>query len=90
MLFISSYKLFSFLTHFQQMLHFRRCRSGTLVENEFRYLHFCPDFFSYAGRRHDMEAKVNFKINDVTNWNTNNYNKYIARYISQKVKAIRQ
>ena len=54
-----------------------------------RYLHFCPDFFGYVGKRLDQKTKVDFKIYDATNWNTNNYNKTIAT-LSQKVKTIRQ
>ena len=49
-----------------------------------RYLIFCPDFFSYVGKRIDQKTKVNFKIYDVTNGNSNNYNKCIARYLKSK------
>ena len=31
--------------------------------------------FGYAEKRLDKIVKVNFKINDVTGWTTNNYNK---------------
>ena len=34
------------------------------------YLHFCPEFFSHIGKRFDKTAKVNFKIGDVTDWQT--------------------
>ena len=29
----------------------------------------------------DKKAKVNFKIYDVTNWNTETYNKHIPKYL---------
>ena len=48
-----------------------------------RYSQFCPDFFSYIGKQLDRKAKVNFKIYDVTNWNTKSYNKHIARYLKK-------
>ena len=51
-----------------------------------RYLHFCPGFFGYEGKRLGKTAKVNFQICDVTNWNTNNYNNHIAR----SLKNLRQ
>ena len=44
-------------------------------------LHFCSDFFGSSGKRLVKKAKVNFKIYDVTNWNTSNYSKHIARYL---------
>ena len=36
----------------------------------------------------DFIRKVNFKIYDVTSWETNNYNTHIAQYY-QEVKTIR-
>ena len=33
-----------------------------------RYLHFCPDCFSYVQKQRDKKAIVNFKIYDVTDW----------------------
>ena len=48
-----------------------------------RYLQFCPDFFCYIGKQLDKKTKVNFRIYDVTNWNTNNCNKHIARYLKK-------
>ena len=35
---------------------------------------FCPGFFNHAGKRFDQKAKLNFKMYDVTDLNTNNYN----------------
>ena len=44
-----------------------------------RYLNFCPDFFGHVEKRLDKKVKVYFKIYDVINWETNNYNTYIAQ-----------
>ena len=35
---------------------------------------FCPGFFNDAGKRFDQKTKLNFKMYDVTDLNTNNYN----------------
>ena len=45
--------------------------------------HFCPNFFYHVGKQLRKKAQVNFKIYDVTNWNTSNYNKHIARYLEK-------
>ena len=37
------------------------------------YLNFCPDSFGHEDERFDKKAQVNFKIFDVTEWETNNY-----------------
>ena len=51
-------------------------------------LTFCPDFFGHAGKRLDQKAQVNFKISDVTDWETISYN---IRYpIFQEETATRQ
>ena len=39
--------------------------------------------FGHVGKRLDEKAKVNFKIHDVTNWLTNNYNTLIERYLKK-------
>ena len=39
--------------------------------------------FCYVRKRHDKKAKVKFKIDDVTNWDTNNYNKHISKYFKK-------
>ena len=44
--------------------------------------------FGHEDKRLDQKAKVNFKIFDVINWETNNYNTHFP--ISQKVKVIRK
>ena len=59
------------------------------ILNRVKYLHFCPDFFGYVGKPFDEKAKVNFKIYDVKNSNTNNYTINILPDIS-KIKTIRQ
>ena len=43
--------------------------------------------FGYVEKRLDKKADVNFKIYDVTDWATNNYNIYFS--ISKEVKATR-
>ena len=48
-----------------------------------RYLQFCPNFFYYIGKQLDKKTKVNFKVYDVTNWNTNNCNKCTARCLKK-------
>ena len=49
-----------------------------LMKNVFfsfwKNLIFCPGFFNHAGKRLDQKAKLNFKMYDVTDLNTNNYN----------------
>ena len=48
-----------------------------------RYLNFCPDFVDHVGKRLDKKAQVDFKIYDVTKWDTNNCNKNILSGISK-------
>ena len=43
--------------------------------------------FGYVEKRLDKKVDVNFKIYDVTDWATNNYNIYFS--ISKEVKATR-
>ena len=45
---------------------------------------FCSEFFGYVWKWLDKKAKVNFKIYHITNWNTNNYNEHITRYLKNK------
>ena len=40
-----------------------------------------PYFISSIGKRLDKKGKVNFKIYDVTMWNTENYNKHILKHL---------
>ena len=44
----------------------------------FNGLKFCPDFFGNVWKRLGKKAKINFKIDDVTTWETNNCNKNIS------------
>ena len=46
-----------------------------------KILDFCSDFFGHVGKRLDEKAKVNFKIYDVINYETNNCNAHIAQYL---------
>ena len=40
-------------------------------------------FFGYVEKPFDNNAMINFKIYDVTDWKTNNYNTHIAQYIKK-------
>ena len=48
-----------------------------------RYLNFSLDFFCYLGIWLDKKAKVNFKMFDVINWETNNCSTHIVQYIKK-------
>ena len=37
--------------------------------------------FVYVGKRYDKKVLVNFKIYDVTDWITDNYNTHIIQYL---------
>ena len=39
--------------------------------------------FGYVEKRLDKKAKIKFKICDVTDWTSNNYNTYIAEYLKK-------
>ena len=41
---------------------------------------FLSRLFGYVEKRFDKKAMVNFKIYDVTDWTTNNYNTRIIQY----------
>ena len=45
-----------------------------------RYLSFCPDIFSHAGKWLDKKIKFNY---DVINWGINNHNTHIAKYLKK-------
>ena len=51
-----------------------------------RYLHFCLDFFAQGRKWFDKKAKINFKIYDLTNWNTNN--EHIVKVIEKEGNQI--
>ena len=44
---------------------------------------FLSQLFGYVEKRFDKKTMVNFKIYDVTDWITNNYNMYIAQYLKK-------
>ena len=48
-----------------------------------RYLNFFLKFFPHVRKRLDKKTAVNFKILDIKNWVTKNYNKHIARYLKK-------
>ena len=54
-----------------------------------RDLHFCPKRFGYVEKQLDKKSQVDFKIYDVTDWTTNNYNTHYAN-ISRGKKTIRR
>ena len=43
-----------------------------------RYLDFCPALFDHVVKQLDKNAKVNFKIYDAINWESNYYNTHIT------------
>ena len=48
-----------------------------------RYLNVCPDFFDHVGKRLNKKAKVSFKINNIRDWITSNYNTHIGQYLTK-------
>ena len=48
-----------------------------------RYLNFCSDFLVIE-KWFNKKANVNCKINNVTDWTTNNYNTYIVQYLKKQ------
>ena len=54
----------------------------------FRYLNFCPEHFGYVEKWLDKKAKINFKIYNITNWETNNtIIRYTFRLIFSRSKG---
>ena len=49
-----------------------------------RYLNFYPNFFDDVVKQLDKKATVNFKIYDITDWETNNKNTYIVQYLKSE------
>ena len=39
--------------------------------------------FGYVENQFDKKVKVNFEIYDVTDWETENYNTYIVKYLKK-------
>ena len=61
-----------------------------LQKNEKRFLfhlkcslNFCRGSFGHARKRLDKKTKVNFKVYDLTNWETNNYNTHITQCLKK-------
>ena len=50
----------------------------------FLSLNLCPNFFGPIKKRLAKNARVNFKMYDVTNCETNNYNINIAQFSKSK------
>ena len=48
-----------------------------------RCLNFCPDFFGLVQKQPDKKTKINFKICDIKNWKTNNYNIHFTQYLKK-------
>ena len=72
-----------YLLHNQNPLNKMFFISSEKLFSFLRYLQFFPDSFGHIGKQLDKKSKVNFKIYDVTNWNTKNYNKHIVRYFKK-------
>ena len=49
-----------------------------------RFLNLCNDIFDHVEQRLDKKATVNFKIYDVTDWETNNSNTHIPNISRSK------
>ena len=54
-----------------------------------RYLYFWTDFFGNVGKRLEKEAKIDFKIYDVKDWETNNCNTHFAKYLKKSRQRVR-
>ena len=48
-----------------------------------RFLNFCSNFFGHVVKQLNKKPKVNFRIYDHKNWETNNYNMHIAQNLSK-------
>ena len=49
----------------------------------FEILTFTYWLFGYVEKRLDKKAMVNFKVDDVTDWTTNDHNTHIAQYLKK-------
>ena len=49
-----------------------------------KYVFFCPEIFVHVAKQLDQKFKVNFKISEVINGETNYCNTHIALYLKQK------
>ena len=76
-------QLLKALFYLHQYKAFLKVKKNAFYSKSFsylRYLIFCPDFFDHAEKRLDKKSDSNFKIYDVTDWATTNYNAYIFLY----------
>ena len=48
-----------------------------------RYLNFCPDFCDNVEKQLDKKVNINYKLCDVTTWETNNYTTHISPYLKK-------
>ena len=48
-----------------------------------KYLSYCADILGHVGKQLHKKAKVNFKIYDTRDWETNNYSTHIAQYLKK-------
>ena len=44
-----------------------------------KFLSFCPDIFGPVERRLDKKDKISFKIYDIINWETIDYNTHVSQ-----------
>ena len=53
-----------------------------------RYFNFCPDFLTIISKRFDKKANFGFKVNDVKDWITNNYNTHFSQYLKKLGQSV--
>ena len=51
------------------------------ADTSFKIFNFCVDFFGHVGNELHKKSKVNSKISDAINGETNNHNTHIAQYL---------
>ena len=58
---------------------------GVILKARFvlKIFRFRPIFFDHAEKRLDYKAKISYKIYDVANWITSNYNTYTVQYLKK-------
>ena len=49
----------------------------------FKVLKFLSLLFGHAEKQPNKKAKFNFKIHDIADWETKNYNAHIAQYLKK-------
>ena len=54
-----------------------------MIKAVFKIFTLLSRIFGYLEKRLDKKAMVNFKLYDVTDWTTNNYNTHIAQYLEK-------